>query len=483
MAHISILRVLMIQPKASCLDHMMEIDCKEKLSIVTIDIDGCGSVFRVEVPYGIPMNVSELLRLMNEPSVPTTDELLMVDRFLFGNAVEPPEPWSTALVSSILPQILPEPGLPQQGLPQQGLPPQGLPEPGLPQQGLPQQGLPPQGLPEPGLTEPGLPEPGLCDPGLSEELVFQTTLQELLGLAPYVQLFTDSVILRELAVAMKSRRRSAAGVVKQLGLATLKWRSRARGLLDELRRTTGNTPEMMMSSAWKDTCAPAMCDIVDELRGHYRKGMHHLPMLVMIQEMGREDAELPFAVWNALSAREYEPELPTALEIADTGYAGSGLRTCKDLQYPPAHDGSLLGIMASTVWAVDTHPPCAPDIYVFSTGVVTVICPRVEVRGLNRQVSGGVWGLMNDPHGRACNEQGCRAANVEYLDSNVSRMDEYLGHGCDDARSTVIQCVLTDGQTTVSAGTWLEAHYGSMFQWPETPDVYLNVDQIKKNNL
>lgn len=187
-------------------------------------------------------------------------------------------------------------------------------------------------------------------------------------------------------------------------------------------------------------------------------------MLVMIQEMGREDPALPFAVWNALSAREYEPELPEGLEVAETGYAGAGLRARIQVAYPSAPDGALLGMMASSVWPADTHAAGA-DMYVFCTGPVTVVCPRAKVDGLDRTVSGGVWGLMNDPHGRACSDPECRAANVEYIDSHVSRMEEYLGYGCDDARSTVIQCVLTNQQTTVPAGAWLEAHYGEAFQW------------------
>ena len=78
---------------------------------------------------------------------------------------------------------------------------------------------------------------------------------------------------------------------------------------------------------------------------------------------------------------------------------------------------------------------------------------------------------MNDAHGRGCTDATCAAANVEYIEAHVSRMEEYLGVGCSDARSTVIQCVLARGET-VAPGLWLETHYGAGFEWPTEPDVY-----------
>jgi hypothetical protein len=187
--------------------------------------------------------------------------------------------------------------------------------------------------------------------------------------------------------------------------------------------------------------------------------------------MGAADPQLPFAVWNALSEREYEPSIPDDLEAADTGYAGLGLRARTVVRRDKRKDGPLLGMMASSTWPTGTAPPGEPDIYVFTAGTVSVVCPPAPVCGLDRRVSGGVWGLMNDAHGRACTDGTCGAANVEYLESHVSRMGEYLGAGCNDARSTVIQCVLAHGET-VAQGSWLETHYGAGFEWPVEADLY-----------
>ena len=95
----------------------------------------------------------------------------------------------------------------------------------------------------------------------------------------------------------------------------------------------------------------------------------------MLQRMGADDPVMPFAVWNALSEREYEPAIPDDLEAADTGYAGLGLRARSLVRRDEREDGALLGMMASSTWPSDTPPPTEPDVYVFSAGLVSVVCP------------------------------------------------------------------------------------------------------------
>jgi hypothetical protein len=434
MAHVSTLRLLTARPEAACPTPvpMDDVDWGNGRSFVTVDIDGCGSEFRVEVPHGSPMELDELFRLLDDPQPPDAEDLLMADSFLWNDVVPDSFLWNDVVPEAVPPPVL-EP------VPVPAPAPAAVPPPQIQRR----QARPPEA---------------------------SSSIQQLFQLAPYVELAADSVILQQLAAAMHSRRRNAAGVVKQIGHATRKWRSRATELLATLRAAAGYSLTTISSVEWRKTCAPGLRDIVDELRGHYR-GNHHLPLLIMLQRMGADDPVMPFAVWNALSEREYEPAIPDDLEAADTGYAGLGLRARSLVRRDEREDGPLLGMMASSTWPSDTPPPAEPDVYVFSAGLVSVVCPPAPVVGLQRRVSGGVWGLMNDAHGRGCTDATCTAANVEYLEAHVSRMEEYLGAGCNDARSTVIQCVLARGET-VAPGSWLETHYGAGFEWPTEPDVY-----------
>ena len=166
------------RPEAACPTPVStdDVDWETGRNFVTVDLDGCGSEFRVEVPHGSPMELDELFRLLNDPQPPDASDLLMADSFLWND-----------VVPDVVPDVVSE------AVPPPVLEPVPVPAPAVPAP-APAAVLPPQVQ-----RRQGRPSEA------------SSSIQQLLQLAPYVELAADSVILKQLAAAMHSRRRNAAG--------------------------------------------------------------------------------------------------------------------------------------------------------------------------------------------------------------------------------------------------------------------------------
>jgi len=455
MAHVSILRVLTTRlgavavaddPRASPSQDCRRSGAASPLvtdmdwdepghTYVTLELDLTCSPTRVDVPHhGVSLTVPEVMRLMcaaelERQSARAAEEQRLTDVYFASGSS--PEHESRPLPA---PEPVAVPATPRQRTPITVARPLGAQRP-----------------------------VGFQDDELSAAAALLRPL-----CAPYVELTADSLLPRALLAAARSQRRPRQAVLDAMGRASLRWRRRAADLLASMPPLGADVLAWLARPEWRDVCAPGLRDIVDELRGRY-SGSHHLPLLLMLHHMGLEDEALPFAVWNALAEREYEPRLPDDIQVADTlelGYVGAGLRARRDVERAPHPDGALLGLMCCSAWPARTPVPAAPDTYVFAGSQVSVFCPAVHVEGLDRAVSGGVWGLLNDPHGRACRDSGaCGAANVEYIETWVSSMDAYLGVGAIDSRSMVVRCSMTLGRSRIPQGEWLHVHYGDGFEW------------------
>jgi hypothetical protein len=188
----------------------------------------------------------------------------------------------------------------------------------------------------------------------------------------------------------------------------------------------------------------------------------HLALFLCLKMMSHSEC---IAFWNAQSGRYYEEVVKrTNFRVVDSGAAGRGLALAPDFDLIEEGPGRVLGILRGTLMLRDkyeaTRDKYGADTYCFDTDHFGIVCDKVLVD--EKDISGGILGLINDVHGRCCVDPECIAANVEYVETELISFHEFIGYGSYDPRSAVIACVLSNAYTP---GAPLAAHYGSRFEW------------------